>query len=60
MIITELVFFRVLGMIIANSMALVTIQMKSLAEKRQELSQTIALLLGSIRTNVMGYPRARI
>ena len=31
-------------------MILVTIQMKSLAEKRKELSQTIALLVGSIRT----------
>ena len=31
-------------------MTLVTIQMKSLAEKRKELSQTIALLVGSIRT----------
>ena len=31
-------------------MILVTIQMNSLAEKRKELSQTIALLVGSIRT----------
>ena len=31
-------------------MILVTIQMKVLAEKRKELSQTIALLIGSIKT----------
>jgi len=31
-------------------MILVTIRMKVLAEKRKELSQTIALLIGSIKT----------
>jgi quinol monooxygenase YgiN len=31
-------------------MILVTIRMKVLAEKRRELSQTIALLIGSLRT----------
>jgi quinol monooxygenase YgiN len=42
----------VVGLPLANTicMILVTIRMKVLAEKRKELCQTIALLIGSLRT----------
>jgi quinol monooxygenase YgiN len=45
-------FFPVLGnpFAITVSMILVIIRMKVLAEKRKELSQTIASLIGSVRT----------
>ena len=44
--------FAVVGRIVAFSspMILITLQMKPFAERRKELSQTIALLVGSIRT----------
>ena len=45
-------FFHIVGRPFANTicMILVIIRMKVLAEKRKELSQTIASLIGSIRT----------
>jgi quinol monooxygenase YgiN len=46
----------VVGMPLANTicMILVIIRMKVLAEKRKELSQTIASLIGSLRTEKGG------
>ena len=49
---SKLLLFPVVGRPFANTicMILVIIRMKVLAEKRKELSQTIASLIGSIRT----------
>ena len=52
MIIQKSCLSRVVGGPFANTicMILVTIRMKVLAEKRKELSQTVAFLIGSLRT----------
>jgi len=50
--ITNSFFFAVVGRAVANTicMILVIIRMKVLAEKREELSQTIVSLIGFLRT----------